>query len=266
MVTRSKNTKEMLDRLISRDGYVSSQDNGMSGSFASFTVFEHKMFDYCVSFIRPDSKIGEEYTIDILEVLKYFNLTEGGENYKRVIDAIKKLKYTPLYLPKFKMEEKKKNDQIETFFYDEDGKRVLEGWFFTSIFGEKVSINFDGTITFNFSNQVSPYLYKLNSNFYQLRMRDIRPIKGKYELILLKLWQARQNAKRRKQTIIRGSIDEWQDWYLGKEKRKPSNIFKRDMLDKSRKQLEKDFEVSTELKRITKGRKLIGYEMIIIEN
>lgn len=38
------------------------------------------------------------------------------------------------------------------------------------------------------------------------------------------------------------------------------------MLDKSRKQLEKDFEVSTELKRITKGRKLIGYEMIIIEN
>lgn len=97
-------------------------------------------------------------------------------------------------------------------------------------------------------------------------MRDIRPIKGKYELILLKLWQARQNAKRRKQTIIRGSIDEWQDWYLGKEKRKPSNIFKRDMLDKSRKQLEKDFEVSTELKRITKGRKLIGYEMIIIEN
>lgn len=263
MVAKSENTKEMLDKLISRDGYVSSQDNGISGSFADLTAFEHKMFDYCVSFIRRDSKVGEEYTLEILEVLKYFNLTEGGGNYKRVIGAIKKLKYTPLYLPKFKMRENENGEQ--EFCYDENNKRIPEGWFFTSVLGEKVSVNFDGTITFNFSVQASPYLYQLRRDFYQLKMRDLRPIKGKYELILLKLWKARQNDQNRTKTTIKASLEEWQHWYIGKEKRVPSNVFKRDMLDKSRRQLEKDFNVTTEIKRLTNGRKLVGYEMIIIE-
>ena len=258
-----KRDREMLDKLISRDGYIVSQDNLVAGGFGMLSAFEHRLLDYCISFIRPDSKKDEIYTLEIAELLKYFHLNEGGGNYKRVMEAVHGLKYTPLYLPNFI-----KNED-GTFFYEENkyGKkqRIQKGWIFSSAFGENVTVNYDGTITFSFSNDVASFLFQLKRDFFQIPLSELRLIKGKYELILLKLWQAEQRDYK-KETVIKGTVDQWQTWYLGENRRVASNIFKRDMLDKSRKQLEEDLGVETELKRITKGRKLIGYEMTIIDN
>lgn len=77
-----------------------------------------------------------------------------------------------------------------------------------------------GIVRFEFSKYAQPYVFDLKKNFYPFHLIELANIKGKYALILMKLWEAHRFGDSRN-TLIKGTIDDWQYWFLGEDKRLP---------------------------------------------
>lgn len=143
-------------------------------------------------------------------------------NYDRVIKDFKRLnEHTALYLPIVK--------------YDGTEAIVMTQLFSEIIFDKK------GKIEFKFSERAIPLVFDLKQNFYSFHLRELAQIKGKYALILLKLWESYRWGNS-SITIIQVDIEMWQNWFLS-EKRMPAGIFKRDVLKKAAEEIEKLFRV-----------------------
>ena len=81
----------------------------------------------------------------------------------------------------------------------------------------------------------------------------------------MKLWE----ANRFKINVLqpfKGNLDDWQDWFLGTEKRLTPAVFARDCLKVGAEELEKKLGVDVFLDVNKNGRKVIGYEMQITDN
>ncbi|MFD3042780.1 replication initiation protein, partial [Streptococcus agalactiae] len=93
-------------------------------------------------------------------------------------------------------------------------------------------------------------------------MRELANVKGKYALILLKLWEAHRFGDR-KLTIINGTLDEWQNWFLGEEKRIPAGRFMQNVLTRAVEEIEEKFPVQIVVDVLKRGRNVVGYEIEI---
>lgn len=241
----NKKAEKALDELLTRSEYLVVQANDLAKCFGSLKSFEHRVLDYCFSFVQKDSKPEERFTLETSLLLKYLNLTSSGTNYERVVRAFKALnENTAIYLPYIK----------------KNGTRTLR---MTQLFAY-IDYDESGLIEFEFSKFAQPYVFDLKKNFYSFHLRELANIKGKYSLILLKLWESHR-YRDSFMTIIEGSIDEWQEWFLGKERRLSAGIFKRDVLAKAVKEIELKFPVQVSLKTLKKGRTIVGYEMEILD-
>lgn len=148
-------------------------------------------------------------------------MQKTGLNYDRVIKAFKRLnEHTALYLPIVK--------------YDDTEAIVMTQLFSEIIFDKK------GKIEFKFSERAIPLVLDLKKNFYSFHLRELAQIKGKYALILLKLWESHRWGNS-SITIIQADIEMWQNWFLS-ENRMPAGIFKRDVLKKQLKRLKNYLE------------------------
>ena len=81
----------------------------------------------------------------------------------------------------------------------------------------------------------------------------------------MKLWEANRYNNQRV-TTIQGNLEDWQDWFLGKEKKLEPARFKRDCIQVGAEELEKKLGVDIYLDVVKNGRKVIGYEMQIVDN
>lgn len=61
-------------------------------------------------------------------------------------------------------------------------------------------------------------------------------------------------------------MEEWQNWFLGSEKRLTPGVFKRDCLTVGAEELEKKIGVEIFLNTIKNGRNVVGYEIQIADN
>ncbi|MFW5459038.1 replication initiation protein [Streptococcus hyovaginalis] len=237
--------RTVLDELLSRNEYLVVQGNDLAKSFGNLKAFEHKILDYCFSYVQKDSQPEERFTLQIADLLKYLGLTSSGTNYKRVVSAFKVLnENTALYLP-----------------IEENG---VKGIMMTQLFGY---INYleTGLVHFEFSKYAQPYVFDLKKNFYSFHLRELARVKGKYALILLKLWEANRFRDSRV-TIINGTLDEWQGWFLGEDKRIPAGRFLRDVITRAAEELEEKFHIEIVLDTKKHKRNVVGYEMEIIDN
>lgn len=94
----------------------------------------------------------------------------------------------------------------------------------------------DGKIEFRFSQSAVPYVYELRKNFYSFKLRELANIKSKYSLIMMKLWQANKMGNQSDVTI-KGTMEDWQSWFLGDRKRWSAGRFKQRVLDVAIKEL-----------------------------
>ena len=173
-------------------------------------------------------------------------MNNSGQNYKRIAEAFAKLnENTALYIP-------------ETL---PDGRKSI---IMTQLFS-RIRFIEDGLVEFKFSEDVAPLVFELKNNYYSFQLAELARIKSKYALILMKLWEAKRFGDQ-KVTTIQGSLDDWQDWFLGEEKRWTAGLFKRNALQVGANELEEKLKVSISLKTIKRGRKVIGYEMEIVDN
>lgn len=234
-----------INELLSRQNYLVVQGNDLAKAFGGLKSFEQRVLDYCFSFVTKESSLEDVYEVTALEIIKHFGLNTSGDSYKRIGNAFKKLNEgTALYL------------RIQR----EDGTYGLR---MTQLFSW-IDFYSDGLVQFKFSSESAPYIFDLKEKFYSFRLGDLSKIKGKYALILLKLWESYRRGKE-KHTTIRGKLEDWETWFLGKNKRIPAGRFFADVLNRAIEELNQkvsvDFFITTE----KVGRKVVGYELVITD-
>lgn len=238
-------SENALEGLMSRQDYLVVQANDLAKAFGNLKAFEHKLLDYCFSYVTKESTATDRFTANAKEVLKHFGLNASGKNYERVARGFKALnENTALY-----------------FAIEKNGKKGIRmGQLFSMIeFME------NGEVSFKFSEFAAPYVFALRSQFFSFKLAELAQIKSKYAIILMKLWEANR-FKNQRVTTIQGDLEEWQDWFLGTERRWTPAVFARDCLKVGAEELEKKLGVDIYLNVVKNGRKVIGYEMQITDN
>lgn len=244
MGTINKKAEVALHELLGRQDYLVVQGNDLAKAFGGLKSFEQRVLDYCFSFVTADSKPSDVYEVSALEIIKHFGLNTSGDSYKRIAEAFKKLnENTALYLPII-----------------EDGEK---GILMTQLFS---SIKFleSGRVKFKFSEDAAPLVFDLKSHFYSFKLSELSRINGKYALILLKLWESNRRGKE-KHTTITGSLEEWESWFLGKEKRIPAGQFFQKVITRSINELDEKLSTDFFVTTLKRGRKVVGYEITITD-
>ena len=246
MVSNRK-TSKVYEELASRQNYLVVQANDLAKAFGNLKAFEHKVLDFCFSSVSQDSKVTDTFQIHSLDIMKHFGLTRNGQNYKRIAEAFSKLnENTALYIP-------------ETL---PDGRRSI---IMTQLFS-RIRFVEDGLVEFKFSEDAAPLVFELKKNYYSFQLAELARIKSKYALILMKLWESKRFGNQSCQSSIQGSLEDWQDWFLGEDKQWSAGLFKRNALLVASEELESKLNVAITLTTIKKGRKIVGYEMQITDN
>lgn len=238
----NKKQQVALKDLLSRQDYLVTQANDLSKSFGNLNLFEHKILDYCFSFVKRDNTLDTIFTVNAIDVIHHLGLSSQGRNYKRIANAFKKLnENTALYLAIYR-----------------NGQRGIR---MTQLFSH-IDFYEDGKIEFQFSQQASPYVFQLRKHFYSFKLSELSQVKSKHTLTLMKLWNA-NSLGHLKNATISGTLKDWENWFLG-NKHVSAGIFKRDVLKKSVEELSKLYP-QTNLILTTKkdGRKVIGYQLDI---
>ncbi|WP_260203551.1 replication initiation protein [Lactiplantibacillus plantarum] len=221
------------------------QGNDLAKSFGGLKAFEQRVLDYCFSFVNADDKADKMYEVSALEIINHFGLSTSGDSYHRVAKAFKTLnENTALYLPK-------------TLSNGERGILMTQ-LFDTLFFGES------GTVQFRFSSNAAPLVFELRKNFYSFHLRELARIHGKYGLILLKLWESYRHGHEIV-TTISGSTEDWQGWFLGKERRVTASRFYTNILKRATEELEEKLNAECTLMSYKKGKKIVSYELTIVD-
>lgn len=241
----NKKIDKMLGELLSRQDYLVVQGNDLAKAFGGLSSFEHRVLDYCFSFVTRESSLDDVYKVFATDIIKHFGLNASGQNYNRIGQAFKRLnENTALYLP----------------IVEDDG---TEGILMTQLFSY-IKFFKNGLVEFKFSEFSAPYVLDLKEKYYSFRLGDLAKIRGKYALILLKLWEAKRIGKQKK-TILSGSIDEWKQWFLEKDKELPTGRFYREVIVRSIDELEHKIPCEFYVTTFKRGRVVTGYEIAIID-
>ena len=237
---KNKKAELAIDDLLTRQNYLVVQGNDLAKSFGGLKSFEQRVLDYCFSFVKENDKPNTEYTVAILDIIKHFDIGNSGDSYKRIGDAFKKLnENTALYLP-----------------IEREGVPAIR---MTQLFSY-IDLDIEGQAFFRFNEIAAPYVFDLRKNFYSFKLGELSRIKGKYALILLKLWESYRRGNE-KQTTIKASLEDWESWFLGKEKRLPAGQFYQKVITRSVKELDEKMTADFFVTTLKRGRKVEGYEI-----
>jgi len=196
-IIQSSKMDKMIDGVLTRQNYLVTQANDLARSFGNLTTFEHKVLDYCFSFVKAEDTSEQTYTVQMLEIIKHLGLNKSGKNYQRVGEAFRAL-------------------NTKTAIYMQTYKNGKKGIIMTSLF-DYIEIVEDGKIEFQFSKKVAPFIFELKKNYYSFKLSELANVRSKYALTLLKLWNANSMGKLKRATI-KGTLEEWESWFLGSDK------------------------------------------------
>lgn len=261
-VVENKKAKNALENLLDRQTYLVTQANELARAFGNLNATEHKILDYCFSYIKKEDTVDTAYHLTLQEILKHLGLNSSGKNYTRVAVALNRLhEKTALYLQ----------------LYDEEGIPFLR---MTSLF-QHIDINRNGNVEIKYNADIAPYIFQLKQQYYSFKLMELGRVRSKYTLIMLKLWNAnagKWNDYTDPNSLppdlhLTASLEEWESWFLGytvdKKKKKhpvrwPAGRFKKYVLEVALKELAELYPKSTITLTPTKrGRRVIGYTLEI---
>lgn len=263
-VVENKKAKKALENLLDRQNYLVTQANELARAFGNLKATEHKILDYCFSYVRKEDTVDTVYHLTLQEILKHLGLNTSGKNYARVTIALQKLhEKTALYLQ----------------LYKEDGTPFIR---MTSLF-QHIDIDKNGDVEIKYNADIAPYIFQLKKQYYSFKLLELSRVRSKYTLIMLKLWNAnagKWNDYTKPNTLppnlyLEASLEEWESWFLGytldKKKKKhpvhwPAGRFKKYVLDVGLKELAELYPKSNiVLEAIKKGRRVVGYNLTITQ-
>ena len=154
-ITINKKMNYALDNLLDRQDYLVTQANDLARSLGNLTTFQHKVLDYCFSFVTKDDEQDKIYHLTALEIIKHLGLNTSGQNYERVVQAFRGLNEgTAVYMRTM----------------HSDGSR---GILMTSLF-DYIEVIDTGDIKFSFSRKVAPFVFQLKEKYYSFRLSEYR--------------------------------------------------------------------------------------------
>ena len=261
-MVENKKAKNALENLLDRQTYLVTQANELARAFGNLNATEHKILDYCFSYIKKEDTVDTAYHLTLQEILKHLGLNSSGKNYTRVAVALNRLhEKTALYLQ----------------LYKEDGTPFIR---MTSLF-QHIDIDRNGNVEIKYNADIAPYIFQLKQQYYSFKLMELGRVRSKYTLIMLKLWNAnagKWNDYTDPNSLppdlhLTASLEEWESWFLGytvdKKKKKhpvrwPAGRFKKYVLEVALKELAKLYPKSTITLTPTKrGRRVIGYTLEI---
>lgn len=86
-VIQHKKMDKAMDSLLSRQNYLVTQANDLARSFGNLTTFEHKVLDYCFSFVKVEDTSDQTYRVHMIDIIHHLGLNSSGKNYQRVGEA-----------------------------------------------------------------------------------------------------------------------------------------------------------------------------------
>ncbi|AUH38839.1 MULTISPECIES: replication initiation protein [Lactiplantibacillus] len=234
----SKKANVAFSNLLSRQDYLVVQGNDLAKAFGNLSAFEHQVLDYCFSFVTQDSKADDEYSIDAIDLIHHLGLNSSGHNYERIAKALKSL-----------------NEKTALYFrIESDG---VPGILMTQLFSH-IKFFKNGHVTFQFSQDAAPYVFDLRSNYYSFKLSELSRVKSKYSLIMLKLIEANQMGNQNPITI-KGSLEDWQGWFLGADRRWPAGRFMRDTINVAIDELYQKMGLVFTVTTLKHKRSIVGY-------
>lgn len=222
--------------------FVVTQSNELvEANYSSeLTAHSHKIARLIVSLISPDDKDLRTYTVSIDAVKRYLGMplnTRWGSFYKRLKETATRLNSNPIEI------KKPNGDYLVSYF----------------ISSFEVSPK-QGTITFEISGLLKPYLLGLKKNYTSYQLAYIPNLKSSYSIRLYELLhQYRRIGKRYfelsdLQKKVGSSYD---DKY---------NNFKRRVLLQAQKDLKQHTDLAFAFDERKEGRKVCGIQFIIFGN
>lgn len=234
----SKKADVALSSLLSRQDYLVVQGNDLAKAFGNLSAFEHQVLDYCFSFITKDSKADDEYSVEAIDLIHHLDINSSGHNYERVAKAFKAL-----------------NEKTALYFrIEKDG---VPGILMTQLFSH-IEFFADGHVGFQFSRDAAPYVFDLRKNFYSFKLRELSRVKSKYSLIMLKLIEANQMGNQNPITI-KGSLNDFQGWFLGADRRWPAGRFVQKVIDVAIDELYQKLGLVFTVTTLKHKRSVVGY-------
>ena len=240
----NKKADRAVKELLKRQDYLVVQGNDLARAFGGLSSQQHKILDFCFSFVHKESKPSDTYKTKAYDIIRHFGWSTAGDNYRKIADTFKFLnENTALYLPTVN---------------DNGSKGII----MTQLFS-RIGIFKDGEIEFEFSRDVAPLIFDLREKYYSFKLGELVKIKGKYALIFLKLWESfrKGNAK---YTTIEGSVNDFQNWFLG-DKHVMTNQFTNNVLKRAIKEIEAKMNVEVSITSVKNNRTLVGYELLIVQ-
>ncbi len=234
----SKKADVAFSSLLSRQDYLVVQGNDLAKAFGNLSAFEHQVLDYCFSFVTQDSKTDDEYSVDAIDLIHHLGLNSSGHNYERIAKAFKAL-----------------NEKTALYFrIESDG---VPGILMTQLFSH-IKFFKNGHVTFQFSQDAAPYVFDLRSNYYSFKLSELSRVKSKYSLIMLKLIEANQLGNQNPITI-KGSLEDWQGWFLGADRRWQAGRFMRDTINVAIDELYQKMGLVFTVTTLKHKRSVVGY-------
>lgn len=254
-IVSNKKMSGALTKLLDRQDYLVTQANDLARSLGNLSTFEHKVLDYCFSYVQKDDDVSKVYELTALEIIKHLGLNTSGENYGRVAQAFKGLNEgTAIYMRTS----------------HSDGSH---GLLMTSLFSHIELID-TGSIKFSFNQLVAPYVFQLRERFYSFRLSELSRVRSKYTLALMKLWNANAQGKWSDRddpnsmppdATVEGDLEDWEAWFLGSDEkgkpiRWPAGRFKQKAINVAVKELGHLYPNSViTITTHTKGHRVAGY-------
>lgn len=234
----SKKADVAFSSLLSRQDYLVVQGNDLAKAFGNLSAFEHQVLDYCFSFVTQDSKAEDEYSVEAIDLIHHLGLNSSGHNYERIAKAFKAL-----------------NEKTALYFHTEsDG---VPGILMTQLFSH-IKFFKNGHVTFQFSQDAAPYVFDLRSNYYSFKLSELSRVKSKYSLIMLKLIEANQMGNQNPITI-KGTLEDWQGWFLGADRRWPAGRFMQKAIDVAIDELYQKMGLVFTVTTLKHKRSVVGY-------
>lgn len=231
-----------LNNLKNREHFVVTQSNTLIEAEYSteLTARAHKTARLILSLISPDDKNLRLHTIPVNTVKKYLGMNPNsrwGAFNKELEDIAERLREKPIRI------KEANGDKINAVFL--------------SAF--KISPK-QGTVTFEISELLKPYLLELKKNYTSYLLTHIPKLRSSYSIRLYELLhQYRRIGKRYFE------LDDLQR-KVGSNYQNKYNNFKRKVLLQAQKDLKKHTDLAFAFSEKKEGRKITGIEFIIFGN
>lgn len=219
---------------------VTQSNNLVEANFSpDLTAQAHKTARFILSLISPNDKDLRIYTVRIDALKRYLGIKENtrwGAFYSRLKDTAQKLNAAPIEIRK------------------PDGKYLVA----YLISGYEVDTT-KGTITFEISGLLKPYLLELKKNYTSYLLAYIPKLKSSYSIRLYELlYQYRKIGKRHFELVdLQKKIGSSYKLY---------GDFKRKVILQAQKDLKKHTDIAFAFAEIKAGRKVVSVEFVIFSN